>query len=181
MVNLLQKVTIPTSKSSKVRLGPQAQIFHLMNELKRELDLATLFITHDLEVARRVSDRVAVMYGGRILEIGRAEGRILPPGAPLHEAAAGPRISRGRFLPRGGEWRERRMSVPSPLPLCGGRLQKSGARDGRGGPGSSGVLSSGVISGRGEFSGLLFVDRFGELKQIFLVATFRCLSERYIA
>jgi len=54
------------------------------------------------------------------------------------------------------------MSVPSPLPLCGGRLQKSGARDGRGGPGSSGVLSSGVISGRGEFSGLLFVDRFGE-------------------
>ncbi|GEM_PF-1471055 len=36
-------------------------------------------------------------------------------------------------------------------------------------------------TGRGDFSGLLFVDRFGELKQIFLVATFMSLSERYIA
>ena len=82
----------------------------------------------------------------------------MPPGAPLHEAAAGPRSNRGRTLSGGGEWRGQRMSVPSPRPVCGGGLQKSGAQDGRGGPRSSGDVRS---AGAGEFSDLMFVDWFG--------------------
>ncbi|MEV0383942.1 ABC transporter ATP-binding protein [Nonomuraea sp. NPDC050643] len=51
----------------------QAQILELIDRLRRELGTAVLLITHDLGVAAEVSDRVAVMYAGRIVESGQAE------------------------------------------------------------------------------------------------------------
>ncbi len=48
----------------------QAQILELMDELKREFKTSILFITHDLGVIAEVSDRVGVMYGGKIVEMG---------------------------------------------------------------------------------------------------------------
>ena len=51
----------------------QAQIINLMLKLRRELGLTMLFISHDLGVVRHISDRVAIMYLGRIVELGSAQ------------------------------------------------------------------------------------------------------------
>jgi len=47
----------------------QAQILRLMKDLKERIDASTLIITHDLSVAAEVSDRIAVMYGGNVVEV----------------------------------------------------------------------------------------------------------------
>ena len=51
----------------------QAQILNLLKDLQREFDLTYVFISHDLSVIRQVSDRIAVMYLGRVVEIGESE------------------------------------------------------------------------------------------------------------
>ena len=50
----------------------QAQVLNLLNDLKREFGITYLFITHDLSVARFMSDRLLVMHQGRIVESGPA-------------------------------------------------------------------------------------------------------------
>lgn len=59
----------------------QAQVLGLFSDLRRELGLSYLFIAHDLAIVRQVSDRVAVMYLGKLCEVGPA-GRLYQ--APLH-------------------------------------------------------------------------------------------------
>jgi peptide/nickel transport system ATP-binding protein len=64
----------------------EAQILNLLADLRRELNLTYLFISHDLNVVRHVSDRVVVMYLGRVVEAGEAEAIFRRPHHPYTRA-----------------------------------------------------------------------------------------------
>lgn len=64
----------------------QAQILNLFARLRAERDLTYLFISHDLGVVEHISDRIAVMYLGRLVELGTAEDLMARPNHPYTEA-----------------------------------------------------------------------------------------------
>ena len=66
----------------------QGQILQLLEELRRDLGLALLLITHDLSVIAETCDRVAVMYAGQIAEQGPVRDILEIAAAPVHRAAA---------------------------------------------------------------------------------------------
>ena len=84
----------------------QAQVLELLRELQAARDMAMLFITHDLAVARRMADDVAVMRRGRIVERGAADAFFAAPRHPYSRGlfAVLPNISkRGRHLTAGAD------------------------------------------------------------------------------
>ncbi len=64
----------------------QAQVLALLDDLKRELKMSMIFITHDMGVVARVADRVAVMYGGYLAEVAPVEDLFASPVHPYTEA-----------------------------------------------------------------------------------------------
>ena len=81
----------------------QAQVLDLMSELALEIGTAVILVTHDLGVVARMADRVIVLYGGRIMEEGRADEMFATPAHPYTKGllAATPRLS-DRLEPRLG-------------------------------------------------------------------------------
>ena len=71
---------------SALDVSIQAGVINLLDELKATLGLSYLFVAHDLAVIRHIADRVAVMYLGRIVEIGDRRRGLLPPTHPYTQA-----------------------------------------------------------------------------------------------
>ncbi|MEM0339961.1 MAG: ABC transporter ATP-binding protein [Acidilobaceae archaeon] len=72
-------VVIADEPTTALDVVVQAQILNLLKRLQREKNLSYIFITHDLAVISEVSDRVAIMYGGKIVEVGRSEDIFYKP------------------------------------------------------------------------------------------------------
>ncbi|MCV7229343.1 dipeptide ABC transporter ATP-binding protein [Mycolicibacterium komossense] len=72
--------------TSALDVSLAASVLNLIGDLRRTLDMSVVFVTHDLSVARVVADRVAVMYLGRIVEIGPADDVIARPTHPYTQA-----------------------------------------------------------------------------------------------
>ena len=93
-------IVIADEPTTALDVMVQAQVIALLKELQRDLGLAMLFITHDLSVLAQVSDRLAVMYAGKIIEEGPARAVFADPAHPYTRALAAsfPRIGDERFI-----------------------------------------------------------------------------------
>lgn len=67
------KIIIGDEPTTALDVMVQAQIFDLIGELRKELDMSMILITHDLSIISETCERIAVMYGGKILEMGKIE------------------------------------------------------------------------------------------------------------
>jgi peptide/nickel transport system ATP-binding protein len=82
------KLVIADEPTTALDVMVQAQVLQLLQELQRDLGLSLLFITHDLSVLMEVSDRIAVMYAGKLVETGPADDVLGSPSHPYTQALA---------------------------------------------------------------------------------------------
>lgn len=88
----------------------QAQILDLLRDIQKKLNMATIFVSHDLGVVARVADRVAIMYAGKIVEIGKTEEIFYDPRHPYTWGLM-------RSLPTYASGKEKLYTIPGMPPV----------------------------------------------------------------
>jgi len=120
----LQRVAIARALSKKVKflildeptsaldVSVQAQVLNMLVDLQKETGISYLFITHNIAVARYISDRIMVLYAGKVMEIGNADKILKEPAHPYTKSLVDslPSIQKKEVKPPEGE-------VPSLLNL----------------------------------------------------------------
>jgi oligopeptide/dipeptide ABC transporter ATP-binding protein len=101
---------------SALDVSVQAQVINLLGDIQKRLGVSILFIAHDLSVVRHIADRVAVMYLGRVAEIGDTDAIYERPAHPYTQAllSASPSLSRAD---RGRLSRRRILEGEPPSPV----------------------------------------------------------------
>ncbi len=84
---LRPRLVVADEPVSALDVSVQAQILNLLQDLQSELRLTYLFVAHDLSVVRHISNRVAVMYVGRMVELAETEALFSRAEAPVHRGA----------------------------------------------------------------------------------------------
>ena len=105
---------------SALDVSVQAQVINLMGELKAKLGLTLIFIAHDLSMVRYVSDRMAVMYLGSIVEVGKADDVYFKPKHPYTEILVGSNPEPDPNVERGRTSTTIRGEIPSPVNVPAG-------------------------------------------------------------
>jgi peptide/nickel transport system ATP-binding protein len=106
------KVLVCDESTAALDVSIQAQVLNLFMELRRELDLTYVFVSHDLGVVEHISDRVAVMYLGRIVELARTEDIFAGPNHPYTRALL---EEVPRLEPKKKKFTALKGEIPSPL------------------------------------------------------------------
>jgi peptide/nickel transport system ATP-binding protein len=104
------KVLLADEPTTALDATVQIQVLLLLRELQRELGLGVIFVTHDIGVAVEVADRIAVMYGGRIVEMGSCASVIRAPAHPYTKGLLASRA--GHSVAKGG----RLVAIPGSPP-----------------------------------------------------------------
>ena len=107
------KVLVCDESTAALDVSIQAQVLNLFMRLRGEFGLTYLFVSHDLGVVEHISDRVAVMYLGRIVELAPTDELFARPEPPLH--AGPPRRGAAARAARKRQFSALKGEIPSPL------------------------------------------------------------------